>query len=214
MSADATDKLLTERVRGGDEDAWQQLIDKYEGRLTAYVRKRLGNATTAEDVVQETFLGFLVSLPNYDDRTPLESFLFAIAAHKLTDVLRREGRRPVLPLAVRPDSEGHPLEPAGEARHASSLVRSREGKSVEEQVLAESLDELIRAWLADGELERLECIELLFVLGWANKDAARRLNISEQAVANHKHFVVSKLKQAVQRARLRGFQARDWGLEA
>ena len=105
MSDDA-DQLLVARVREGGSEAWEELIARYEGRLLAFVQSRIGNRTTSEDVVQETLMGFLTSLPNYDsDRTRLESFLFSIAAHKLTDVLRRQGRRPTLPL-LPPDASG------------------------------------------------------------------------------------------------------------
>ena len=90
------DRLLVGRVRVGDEEAWQEIIDRYEGRLLAFAESRLGQRQAAEDVVQESFLGFLVSLPNYDDKTPLESYLFSITAHKLTDALRRSGRRPTI----------------------------------------------------------------------------------------------------------------------
>src|SRR6266403_2114229 len=94
------DMLLVEQIRAGQPDAWNVLIAQYEGRLLSFVDSRLHRRASSEDVVQETFIGFLTSLPNYDTRRPLESYLFSIAAHKLTDYLRREGRRPTLPLAV------------------------------------------------------------------------------------------------------------------
>src|SRR5690606_17002875 len=124
MPADAADRALVSRIRAGDAEAWRECIDRYEGRLLAFVVSRLGNRATAEDVVQETFVGFLTSLPNYDENTPLESFLFAIAAHKLTDVLRREGRRPTLPLLA-DETQSDPQIPA-RSRVASSMARSRE----------------------------------------------------------------------------------------
>ena len=43
-----------------------------------------GRSGWAEDVVQETFLGFLTSLPHYDEKRDMEAYLFSIAAHKLT----------------------------------------------------------------------------------------------------------------------------------
>jgi len=208
---DDSDTLLVQRVRGGEPGAWEQLIARYEGRLLAFVDSRLRNRAAAEDVVQEAFLGFLVSLPNYDERTPLESWLFSITAHKLTDHLRREGRRPTIPLTAG-DDEGSSNEPAGAARRASSLVRSGERKVGERRVIADCLQELIDGWRRRGEWERLQCLELLFVLGWSNKEAAERLGISEQAVANHKHCVVTKLKEAATRARLRDFNPADFGL--
>ena len=80
-----SDQLLVGRIRGGEPAAWNELIARFEGRLLAFVEGRLGRRTAGEDVVQETFLGFLTSLPNFEDSRPLESYLFSIAAHKLTD---------------------------------------------------------------------------------------------------------------------------------
>ncbi|MDB5336263.1 MAG: sigD 3 [Planctomycetaceae bacterium] len=191
------DRLLLEAIREGDERAWSDLIARFEGRLLAFVHSRLKNRATAEDLVQETFFGFLVSLPNYDPQTPLDSFLFAIAAHKLTDHLRRSGRRPTVALD---DSGSGPHEPAGRYRHASSLMRSRERHGIEEKVLAKALADQIDGWRERGEWERLMCIELLFVRGLQNKQAAESQGISEQAVANHKFAAISKLKEATRKA--------------
>ena len=94
------DALLVDQIRRGKPDAWTQLIAEFEGRLLSFVESRLRRRAASEDVVQETFIGFLTSLPNYDTARPLESYLFSIAAHKLTDHLRREGRRPTVPLST------------------------------------------------------------------------------------------------------------------
>jgi RNA polymerase sigma-70 factor (ECF subfamily) len=211
VPADSTESLLITAVRRGDQHAWQDLIARYEGRLLAFVDSRLRNRAASEDIVQDTFLGFLVSLPNYDSATPLETYLFSIAAHKLTDVLRRKGRRPTIPLMVE-DSQGHWSEPAGNDRRASSLAQSRERRVAEEQIIGECLRSLIASWKENEELERLQCIELLFVLGWPNKSVAERLGISEQAVANHKHFAVTKLKEAAKKARIRNFDPANFGI--
>jgi RNA polymerase sigma-70 factor (ECF subfamily) len=77
VSRDA-DSLLIERIRRGESEAWNDLIDRYEGRLLAFVESRLGRRGPSEDIVQESFLGFLNSLPNYDGRRPLEGYLFSI----------------------------------------------------------------------------------------------------------------------------------------
>src|SRR5215213_692000 len=89
-----SDRLLITRVRKNDQAAWAELDKRYRGRLTAYVRRRLKDHASVEDVVQETFIGFANSLANYDDRRDLQTWLFTIAAHKVTDQLRRMGRRP------------------------------------------------------------------------------------------------------------------------
>lgn len=200
------DETMLLEIRARRPDAWERLIAAYQGRLMAFAEQRLGDRAAAEDVVQETFLGFLLALPNYRDNTPLETFLFSIAAHKLTDQLRRRGRRPWLTLASSDSgSSGH--EPAGPQRKASSLVRSAERMVVEERVLGDCLRQLVQSWISRGEFERLMCAELLFVRGRSNQEVARTLGVSEQAVANHKSFVVQKLKAAAAAARLRDV---DW----
>src|SRR6202040_2608791 len=90
-----SDRLLIQQIRQGDTRAWDTLISRYEGRLLAFVQRRLRDRSASEDVVQETFVGFLNSLPNFDDRRELQTYLFTIASHKLTDHLRKAGRHPL-----------------------------------------------------------------------------------------------------------------------
>lgn len=193
-----SDTLLIRRIREGEAEAWSQLISRFEGRLLAYVERRVRDRVAAEDVVQETFIGFLTSLPNYDLSRPLETYLFSIAAHKLTDHLRRQGRRPMLPLAFeRSDSSG--WEPASPMAGASSIARSGERRHLEETALVAALSELILQCRTKGQWEKLQCAELLFVRGLPNKDVASALRVSEQTVANYKFEFVQKLRGAVRK---------------
>lgn len=192
------DLLLITRIRQGESGAWQELIDRFEGRLLAFVESRLRNRAASEDVVQEAFVGFLTSLPNYDGARPLESYLFSIAAHKLTDHLRREGRRPVLPLSADSSSTSG-WEVPGTARVASSIYRSGERRDMEEQALVQALRDQFEHWQKRGDYEKLKCAELLFVRGLPNKDVAQQLGISEQAVANYKFEFLARLKTLLRR---------------
>lgn len=213
MPASESDKQLVKRIRSGESDAWQECIDLFEGRLTAFARSRLSDQSSAEDIVQETFMGFLKALPNYDDNTPLESWLFSIAAHKLIDAMRRSGRRPTVPLLLPGSDGGGGREPSGGGRAASSMMRSHEKSFAESAVVEICMSSLIHDFKKSGSWERLECVELIFVLGWANKDVANRLNITEQAVANHKFFVVAKLKDAARKAQIQNVNLDGMGLE-
>lgn len=213
MPASESDKELVKRIRYGEAEAWQECIDQFEGRLLAFARSRLSDQSSAEDIVQETFMGFLKALPNYDDNTPLESFLFSIASHKLIDAMRRKGRRPTVPLLLQDSAGGVRREPSGGGRAASSMMRSHENSFAESAVVEGCLAELISEFKTSGAWERLQCVELIFVLGWANKDVAKRMGITEQAVANHKFFVVSKLKESAKKSRLQNVNLDGMGLE-
>jgi RNA polymerase sigma-70 factor (ECF subfamily) len=75
--------------------------------LVRFVRAQLaltpGADDTAEDIVQETCLAVLRSMPNYEDRGhPFSTFVFTIALNKVRDV-RRAAKRIPAPTATIPD---------------------------------------------------------------------------------------------------------------
>jgi RNA polymerase sigma-70 factor (ECF subfamily) len=197
-TAGENDLLLVERIRAGEEHAWNELIARFEGRLLSYVESRLRSRAASEDVVQETFIGFLSSAGNYDDSRPLETYLFSIAAHKLTDHLRREGRRPAIPLASGRDDESQ-YDPADRQRRPSAILQSGERRRVEADVLARLLGEEVQRWRERGDWTKLRCIELILVCGAANKDVANSLGISEQQVANFKFDFLARLRALVRK---------------
>jgi RNA polymerase sigma-70 factor (ECF subfamily) len=195
-----SDRLLVQQIRQGDPRAWETLITRYEGRLLAFVQRRLRDRATSEDVVQETFIGFLNSLPNFDERRELQTYLFTIASHKLTDHLRRTGRHPLRSL-----SEGGSdvlNQQLDEGPTASSVARSVERRELESAALARCLGLILRGWQEKGDLVRLKVMELLWVKGWANREVAAFLNISEQQVANYRFAAVKKLTELVRAAGL------------
>jgi RNA polymerase sigma-70 factor, ECF subfamily len=199
MATTDSDALLIRQLRARDAGAWRQLIERFEGRLLAFVDSRLRDRAASEDVVQETFLGFQTSLPNYDEKRDMEAYLFSIAAHKMTDHLRKQGRRPIDQFGS--DDHGRPLdEVPGGARAASSIARSGERRRAEELLLTESMGQLVQEWLKKGDYDRIRCLELLIVKGWANKDVAKYLDITEQAVASYKFQTIARLKEMARRA--------------
>jgi RNA polymerase sigma-70 factor, ECF subfamily len=189
------DRLLICQIRQGDPRAWDTLIARYEGRLLAFVERRLRDRAASEDVVQETFVGFLNSLPNYDEERELQTYLFTIASHKLTDHLRRIGRHPLKPAT---DSNSDVLgQQLDDQPAASSMARSQERRELESAAIVRCLGQMIRQWKERGDLTRLKVLELLWVKGWANRDVAAFLKVSEQQVANYRFAAVKKLSEHI-----------------
>lgn len=193
---------LVDAVRAGDQAAWQRLIANFEGRLLAFAESRLRDRAASEDIVQDTFIGFLTSLPNYDSRRPLEGYLFSICAYKLTDHLRRIGRRPPIVSGRRTDSDDLTMQLPGTARVASSIARSGERQRLEEEAVASAVGESIQRWKERGDWQKLYCIELLMVCGLGNKEVSKQTGLTEQQVANLKSDFHLRLKSVIQRAGL------------
>ena len=159
---------LVDRIRAGQTQAWQDFIDRFEGRLFSYVHLRIMDRAAA-------------------------------AAYKLTDHLRREGRRFAVQLVTQDNSsEALQRMPSG-GRQASSIVRSHEQKDREEEALVAALREQLSKWQDRGDYQKLKCIEMLFVLGLGNKEVAQSLEISEQQVANYKSDFLTRTKSLIHR---------------
>src|SRR5437588_10926085 len=153
MSSES-DRLLIQQIRQGDPRAWEHLIARYEGRLLAFVDRRLHDRGASEDVVQETFVGFLNSLPNFDEHRELQTYLFTIASHKLTDHLRRIGRHPLKPAT---DSNSDVLgQQLDDQPGASSMARSQERRDLESAAIVRCLGQMIRQWKDRGDFGRLK----------------------------------------------------------
>ncbi len=195
-----SDRLIIQQIRQGDSRAWGDLIERYEGRLLAFVNRRLHDRAASEDVVQETFIGFLNSLPNFDERRELQTYLFTIASHKLTDYLRRSGRHPLQHISEGPGDVLH--QELDRHKGASSLARSHERKELESDAVARCLGRLLEKFRDNGDYNRLKVLELLFVKGWANRDVAAFLKISEQQVANYRFAAVRKISEFIRDAGL------------
>jgi RNA polymerase sigma-70 factor (ECF subfamily) len=194
------DRLLIQQIRQGDPRAWESLIERYEGRLLAFVERRLHDRATSEDVVQETFIGFLNSLPHFDDRRELQTYLFTIASHKLTDHLRRTGRHPLHTVS---EGAGDLLDQQLDPQTAvSSMARSQERRTLESEAVVRCLGAIIKQWQDKEEFVRLKVLELLLVKGWANRDVAAYLKVSEQQVANYRFAAVKKLTEQIREAGL------------
>ena len=73
----------------GEVSAFEAVVGLFGPRLLRYIRQRVGNVHTAEDLVQETFLKAFRGLARYDSSRPLATWLFTIA----TRVAISHGRR-------------------------------------------------------------------------------------------------------------------------
>jgi RNA polymerase sigma-70 factor (ECF subfamily) len=199
-----SDRLLVQTIRAGGpqaSQAWDELVERYDGRLAAYIRRRLRDAALVDDTVQETFIGFLNSLANYDDRRELQTWLFTIASHKVTDQLRKSGRKP---MNTGNDANDDQLAQSVDQkqRAASSIARNQEQIELEVSAVSRALRELIEGFRTKGDYTRIQVLELLFVKGWANKQVAAHLSVTEQQVANYRFAAVKKLSEAMRAAGL------------
>ena len=86
-----------------DEQSFQTFFRQTAAPLRAYVVRVIGNAATADDIVQEAFLRLLRSPPAARDPQELRAFLFRIASNLMNDYWRQRRRERVAGDERRPE---------------------------------------------------------------------------------------------------------------
>lgn len=198
MAASDADIFLIEAVRDGDQSAWRQVIERYEGRLVSFARRMLAQRSDAEDIVQETFIGLMRSLPNYDTSRSLETYLFAILRHKLHDHFRKlpKGKRESLECLSLDDSPSAWLT----TETPSDYLADRENVAAQRKALIEALRGYVAQCREQQRFDELIVIEMLVVMGLRNKEVAEKLNLSQTAVAGIKFRVLENWKKITQKS--------------
>jgi RNA polymerase sigma-70 factor (ECF subfamily) len=83
---------LVERCASASEEAYAELVARFETPLMNYIARFVGNRTAAEDLFQETFVRVVSSIRRFDPRCRLSTWLFTIAHNLCIDFLRRTSR--------------------------------------------------------------------------------------------------------------------------
>ena len=73
------DERLIKRIKSGDTDALDELIQKYYNDIYTYCYRRLGKQQDAQDITQEVFLHFCRDFDTYTQMGKCKNYLYAIA---------------------------------------------------------------------------------------------------------------------------------------
>ncbi|HKA16575.1 MAG TPA: RNA polymerase sigma factor [Myxococcota bacterium] len=119
----------------------EELYRRYHGRVIAFARKRLADATEAEDVAQDVFLQVHRSIDRYEGRSSVLTWIFGIAHHEVCDRFRRRAPEPV-PLDGAADEIAAAEPPpdrvidASRALHRCGVTLARRASSAQYRIFA------------------------------------------------------------------------------
>ncbi|MCE5327712.1 MAG: sigma-70 family RNA polymerase sigma factor [Planctomycetaceae bacterium] len=96
--AQPTDLELVRKARRGDMAAFHGLVARHGLYLYRLAVRLLGNASDAEDAVQETLAGAHRGLKSFGERSSVKTWLTRILVRQSARQLQRRTRRAVVPL--------------------------------------------------------------------------------------------------------------------
>ena len=182
ISGERLDSVVAEAV-AGSRDALREVLETIRPLVVRYCRARVGTAErsglSADDVAQEVCLAAITALPRYKDQgRPFLAFVYGIAAHKVADAHRAQGRNKSDPMDVVPErlsGEAGPEQMAIDSESAARMATLL-------QVLPE---------------KQREILILRVVVGMSAEETADAVGSTAGAVRVAQHRALGKLKAEI-----------------
>ena len=135
---------LARAAQSGSVGAFEELVERFEGPLYAFLSVRCERPQDAEDLTQETLVRAWDKLALYDPSYRFSTWLFTLARNLSVSHMRRSGRRPdTAELADDHGEDDDPSQPMGRVEESRNLW------ALAQRVLGE--DQLEALWLRYGE---------------------------------------------------------------
>lgn len=163
------DGSLIAAALAGDESAFAQLAERYQGPLLHAARSRLTDRQLAEDAVQEALLCAFRWLHTYDSRYSFRTWLWTILLNQCSRIAQRRNKLP----------------PAGD--------EPREPASPMEQLLARENADRLHALLAKLPETQADALRLRFFGGLKFEEIAQAMECSVSGAKNRVRLGLTQL---------------------
>jgi RNA polymerase sigma-70 factor (ECF subfamily) len=204
------DADLVAALREGDEHAFARLIDQYHASMVRVARSYVATKETAEDVVQDAWLGVIKGLDRFEGRSSLKTWMFRIVINK---AMTRGGRdaRSVPFSSLGPDEPAVDPDRFFEAGRWSGWWLSDDAvtKLPDRIVLGKESRAMIDAVIATLPPNQRLVITLRDVQGFSAEEACELLGVTE---ANQR--VLLHRARTTVRSALEGYVGARVGAEA
>lgn len=178
MGRPPTEDELVARARGGDADAYAELVRLHQQIAFRTAMLITRNAADAEDAAQDAFIKAWRAMPRFRAGSSLRPWLLTIVANEARNRRRSAGRR-----------EGLALRAAGEERSSSGGA----APSPERALLAGELLEAVGRLREDDRL----VLGLRFLLDLGEAETAAALGVRRGTVKSRTSRALARLRDEV-----------------
>jgi RNA polymerase sigma-70 factor (ECF subfamily) len=134
------DSAVVAAFLGGEERAFQELVERYQTRLLNFVYRTIGDREKAEDLVQEVFIRVYRHLHRFDPSKKFSTWIYTIASNLAKNELRNRSRNPlVLFQTIKKNwqDEDRPLQFEDATSRPDDLYRKRHLRELVEESVAQ-----------------------------------------------------------------------------
>ncbi|HMB71066.1 MAG TPA: sigma-70 family RNA polymerase sigma factor [bacterium] len=175
----ADDRELVGRAREGDDQAFNELMERHQARVYSHALRLMGNPQDAEEVLQDTFLQAFRNLARFEERSRFSTWIYRIATNEALMRLPKARRECEVFLKDHLGLDGElPRHAIREfVRSALDEVEDRERMKILSDLLAE-MPEDYRVAFTMRDIDGLSNAEVADVLGISVAAVKSRLHRS------------------------------------
>ena len=130
---EVSEKKIIEKVLGGDANAFEELVLRYEKTVYNLALRMVGDRDDAFDMTQEAFIKAYGSLSSFRGDSKFSVWIYRITTNVCLDFLRSKSRKQQVSLTVSDDDEDAQLDiPDPKADTEQQLIKKISMQSVEE----------------------------------------------------------------------------------
>lgn len=130
---EVSEKKIIEKVLGGDANAFEELVLKYEKTVYNLALRMVGDRDDASDMTQEAFIKAYGSLSSFRGDSKFSVWIYRITTNVCLDFLRSKSRKQQVSLTVSDDDEDAQLDiPDPSSDPEQQLMQKISMQSVEE----------------------------------------------------------------------------------
>lgn len=176
-----TDRELLERIRTGDADAFEQLVERYGSRVYSTALRLTGNPQDAEEVLQDVFLTVHSKLKDLKSDTAFPSWLYRVTVNSANMKMRRDRRE----RALLAEEAGVQFDEHGFLLHSHTIRDWRLDE--EDAVLKQEAQSILEGAIAELDEKYRNVLVLCDIEGLPVKEAADILEVSLAAAKSRLH---------------------------
>lgn len=172
------DSAVVAAFLGGQKQAFNELVERYQTRLLNFVYRTTGDRERAEDLVQETFIRIYRHLHRFDQSKKFSTWAYTIASNLAKNELRNRSRNPLVlfqTIKKNWEADQRPLEWEDNTYRPDDLFRKRHLRQMVESAV-EELPEHHREVFMLREMEGKTYEEIAEITGCNLGTVKSRLN--------------------------------------
>lgn len=174
-----SDEDIVAQVLNKDKNLFLILVDRYEGKLTRYIKRFIWKEEDVKDVLQNIFIKAFENLNSFDDKYKFNSWIYSISHNESINFINKNNNKRLLE----------------EIDFDTILPFAKAKENIETDIVTQEDKDILSSHISNLEYKYKEVIVLHYFEDFSYKEISDILKIPESTVGVRLKRAKDKLKK-------------------